>query len=120
MIGYTYILILLISATGLGHLTKRIGQPRIVGEIIGGIIVGPLAILTLEPILGLEIVNFLSKDQVSEEIMIVINLGRILLMLGAGLETEFTRLLRSGKTAFTTAIGGMILPLTLGYGTAFT
>lgn len=116
MIGFIYLLILLVSATYLGHLSERIGQPRIVGEIIGGIIVGPLAIIILEPILGPEIANFISKERASKEIMIVIDLGRILLMLGAGLETNLTRLFKSGKSAFSAAIGGMTLPLTLGYG----
>ncbi len=116
MIGFVYVLILLTSATYLGHLSEKLGQPRIVGQIAGGIIVGPITLILIRPYLGVPILSFFSRDRVNDEIQILIDFGRIFLMLGAGIETDLSRLFETGKNAFASAIGGMILPLSLGYG----
>ena len=43
------IAILLVAVHGLGYLAERLKQPRIVGEILAGILLGPFVLKLLAP-----------------------------------------------------------------------
>ncbi len=103
MESYTFIyqiaLILLVTKL-FGMLTKRIDMPQVVGALIGGLILGP-AVLNI-----IQDSTFL--NQISE-------LGVIVLMFTAGLETDVPELRKSGKKAFFIALLGIIIPLAGGF-----
>ena len=84
-----------------GKIFKGLGLPVIFGELIGGIIVGPLAFNLVDP--------------ESEIITILGELGIFFLMLHAGLETNPKKFLHSSKQSFLIAIGGILLPFIGGY-----
>jgi len=77
-------------------LAKRIGQPAVLGELIGGIIVG---------VSGFDIV-----DPHAPAIHLLAEIGVILLLFLIGLETDFNRLLAVGGTATVVAVVGVVLP----------
>lgn len=81
-------------------ITKRVDMPQVVGALIAGLILGPSMFSIVSPS------DFLS--QVSE-------LGVIVLMFGAGLQTDIKELKRSGKASFFIALCGVIIPLLGGY-----
>lgn len=85
-------------------LTKKINLPQVVGALIGGLIVGPSILGIVSPS------SFLSE--VSE-------LGVIVLMFGAGLQTDIKELKRSGKSSFFIAVGGVLVPFIGGTAIAF-
>lgn len=96
-----HLMIILSSAAIGGWLTKKIGQPKILGQILGGILIGP-------SVLGLvaqtEFISHLAE------------LGVILLMFLAGLETDLRELRDSFENSSKIAIGGIVFPFLMGLG----
>lgn len=92
--------IILLSTKTLGLITKRFQIPQVVGALIAGLILGP-AVLGI--IHGSEFISQLSK------------LGVILLMFGAGLETDLDELKKCGKASFIIAVIGVVVPLIGGF-----
>lgn len=92
--------IIIISAELFGLLARRLKAPQVVGQILAGLIIGPSA-------LGL-VGNSDFLTQMAE-------IGVILLMFSAGLETELKDLIKTGPKAFLIACMGVIVPLGGGY-----
>ena len=88
--------VLIFAAKALGLVSKRLGAPQVVGEIVAGLIAGPA------------VLNFV---QVSDPIDIFAEIGVILLMFSAGLGTDLRQLIRSGPKALLIATIGVIVPL---------
>ena len=82
-----------VSAKLLGELAERIGQPAVLGELIGGVIVG---------VSGLRLV-----DPRDPTIYLLAQLGIILLLFLIGLDTELDKLLDVGVAAVVVAIVGV-------------
>lgn len=114
---FVYIFLLVGLAVFLGRLAKKIKQPQIVGEILGGIIIGPLFafIATFLFHEGHRIHLFLSTEYASTKLSSIVELAGIMIMFGAGLETDLSALFSSAKHGLLTAIGGVILPFSLGF-----
>ncbi len=95
--------IILLSTKLLGLFTRKIQMPQVVGALLAGIILGP-------SVLGIvSETDFISK--LSE-------LGVIVLMFQAGLETDFNELKKCGKASFIIALIGVIVPLIGGFAVA--
>lgn len=92
--------LLLISAYIGGSLATKINMPAVLGQILAGIIIGPT------------VFNLLHGE--SEITSVLAEIGVLLLMFLAGLETDLKELKRSGKGASMIAMGGMLMPLALG------
>ncbi|WP_368234669.1 cation:proton antiporter [Anaerotruncus rubiinfantis] len=92
--------LILVSTKLLGLLTKRFSMPQVVGALIAGLILGPAFLGILHE------TEFL--DQVAE-------IGVIVLMFTAGLETDIRELKKSGKASFVIALCGVLVPLAGGF-----
>lgn len=90
------------AAKVFGELAERIGQPAVLGEMIGGIVIG---------VSGLHLV-----DAHSPIIHVLSELGVLLLLFLIGLETDIYRLLSVGRASMTVALAGVIFPFAAGYG----
>ena len=97
------IAIILFATKLLAILTKRVNMPQVVGALVAGLLLGPSCLGILES------TDFLSS---------VAELGVIVLMFSAGLETDLQELKRSGKASFVIALVGVIVPLLGGYAVA--
>lgn len=102
--------IIIIFAKCFGILARRCKAPQVVGEIIAGLLIGP-------SVLGLV--------QQSDFLVDMAEIGVVLLMFSAGLETDLKELMKTGPVAFLIACAGVIVPLVGGtllymgfYGTA--
>ena len=107
MESYSFLLFLAIimnSTKILGLFTRKIHMPAVVGALVAGVILGPscLNLITLTGDTGV----FL--EQMAE-------LGVILLMFNAGLETDLSELKKNGVASFVTALIGVIVPLIGGF-----
>ncbi len=99
-----------IAAKVFGEIAERLGQPAVLGELLGGVIVG---------VSGLHLV-----DSHDVTIHLLSELGVILLLFLIGLETDLRKLIQVGGSATAVAIVGVLLPLAggiaigqfLGYG----
>ena len=98
-----YLAIILLFTKLAGDLSVRIGQPSVLGKLIVGIILGPAVLGWVE---SNDFIYFISE------------IGVLLLMFIAGLETDLEQLRKNWKSAFAVAIGGIILPFIGGYGVA--
>ena len=106
MESYQFLLnlaIILLSTKVLGLVTRKFHMPQVVGALLAGVILGP-AVLDM-----LHETEFLDK---------LAEIGVIVLMFCAGLETDTRELKKSGKSAFIIALIGVIVPLAGGYAVA--
>jgi Kef-type K+ transport system membrane component KefB len=85
-----------------GELAERIGQPAVLGEMIGGIVIGVSGLHLIDP-----------HDPLMH---LLAELGVILLLFLIGLETDIRRLLAVGGAAGAVAATGVVLPFAAGYG----
>ena len=88
--------IIIIAAKFFGILARKCKAPQVVGEIIAGLLIGPC-------VLGLvEQTDFLTK---------IAEVGVILLMFSAGLETDLKEMKKTGLVAFLVALAGVFVSL---------
>jgi Na+:H+ antiporter len=91
-----------------GALASRIHQPAVFGEILVGVVLGP----TVLNVLGWPM--FAAADPGSATLISLVRdlaeIGVLLLMFVAGLETDLEQMRHVGKVAFWSAFGGVILP----------
>ena len=103
------------AAKGAGALAGRVGQPAVLGEILVGLLLGP----TLLDVMGWPIfAGAEGGTALSDVLRDLAEIGVLLLMLVAGLETDLQEMRRVGKVAFWSAFGGVVLPLVGGAATA--
>jgi Kef-type K+ transport system membrane component KefB len=94
-------LFVLLLATKLGdEVFKRLGQPALVGEILGGLVVGPAV---------------LGWYQVTAETSLFAQIGAVLLLFQVGVHTRIGEVARVGGTALAVALLGVALPFVGGY-----
>jgi len=96
------LLIILVSAKLFGEIAERLGQPAVLGELIGGVVLGTGLFSFFrpnDPVLGL----------MSE-------VGIILLLFETGINSDLRLLLKSGPTSLAVATTGVIAPFLLGWG----
>ncbi|HEY5942855.1 MAG TPA: cation:proton antiporter [Solirubrobacterales bacterium] len=95
-------LFLVLLAAKLGdEVFKWIGQPAIVGEILGGVLVGP-------SVLGLV--------EVGEVLRVFSELGVVFLLFWVGLETRLSEMRAVGKVAVAVGSAGVVVPFLAGIG----
>ena len=106
MLSYEFlfdIALILMSTKILGLLTKKIKLPQVVGALLAGLILGPACL------------NILHE---TEFIVQLAELGVIVLMFTAGLETDISELKKTGKASLVIALFGVIVPLIGGFAVA--
>ena len=91
--------IIIIAAKFFGLCARKLKAPQVVGEIVAGLIVGP-------SILGL--VGY------SDFLGYMAEIGVMLLMFTAGLETRISDLRKTGFKALLIACAGVFVPLVMG------
>jgi Kef-type K+ transport system membrane component KefB len=79
---------------------KRLGQPTVVGEILGGVIAGPAV---------------LGVYEVNAETELFAEIGVVLLLFQVGVETRLGDLLKVGGTAASVGLLGVALPFAGGF-----
>ncbi len=106
--------LVVVVAQLLGELAQRWHQPRVIGEIVGGILLGPSLLGAVAP--GLEALLF--GGAVRSQLNLLGQLGLVLFMFLVGLELN-PRLLQ-GRLPLASRITavGVLLPLVLGVGLA--
>lgn len=91
--------IIIIMAKGFGIIARKLKAPQVVGEIIAGLLIGP---------------GLLGWVQQTDFLTQMAEIGVILLMFSAGLETDLRELLKTGPIATLIACAGVFVPLVCG------
>jgi len=94
------LVLILVLAKILGLFSRRIHQPQVVGPLLAGIILGPALLHIIEP---------------SHVISVLADVGVILLMFEAGLETDLKQLRGSLKASLVISVIGAAVPLAGGF-----
>ena len=106
--------VITVTAQLFGALAQRCHQPRVVGEIVGGIVLGPSLLGALAP--GLE--THLFNEAVRGQLNLLGQLGLVLFMFLVGLELNPNLLIGRLPLASRITAAGVLLPLILGVGLA--
>lgn len=88
--------VIVVCAKFFGLLARKLKAPMVVGEIIAGLVIGPCLLNVVKP---------------TEFISMMAEIGVILIMFSAGLETNLQELKKSGLAAFIIACVGVLVPL---------
>lgn len=96
------LVVIFVAAKIFGEIAERLGQPAVLGEMVGGIVVG---------VSGLHLLD--AHDPV---IHVLSELGVVLLLFLIGLETDLKKLLSVGPASTAVAFVGVLLPFGFGWG----
>lgn len=99
------IVAIVIASEALGWVAQRFGQPKVLGELLTGLILGASVLGVLDP-------NRAAIAAVAE-------VGVLVLLFEIGLETDVRALLQVGVAALTVGSVGVVLPLIFGTAAAY-
>src|SRR6266567_154601 len=94
-----WVALLLLAANLAGHLSQQVGLPRVFGKLLVGLLLGP-AILRLVPL--------------TQSLQDMANIGVVILMFVAGVETDMVQMRKVGLAATLAAWFGVLFPLGAG------
>lgn len=95
--------LILLSTKLLGLITRKFNMPQVVGALLAGLILGP---------------GMLDVISQTDYIMQSAEVGVVMLMFCAGMETDVNELKQAGKASLVIALIGVIVPLAGGFAVA--
>lgn len=98
--------LIILSARIFGGIARRIGQPRVLGELIAGVVLGPT-------LLNMPHWTMFEHIALHEMVKQLAELGVLFLMFIIGLEVEIDELVKVGRVAFIAGVLGAVLPVAL-------
>lgn len=102
---------ILIVARLMGWLFQRINQPRVIGEMVAGILLGPTLLGWVAPGVSAALFPPASMGYLNA----LSQLGLLFFMFLVGLELDLEQLRKLGRAAMTTSLASIIAPFTLGF-----
>jgi len=109
--------ILLFVAIVFGRLAQKLGMPKIIGELLGGIVFGPTVLGTFFPETQSWLFSYSDSILVSRDVLI--KFGAILLLFIIGLEVNLSKIKELKKTIVWTSLFGSAFPFVLGAASVF-
>jgi Kef-type K+ transport system membrane component KefB len=102
--------VIMITARVMGALFARVNQPAVIGEVVGGILLGPSLLGRLSP----EVAAFLLPPDAAPFLSVIAQLGVILYMFLVGLELDLSLLATKVSTTVVIALTSIVVPFALG------
>ena len=100
------VVVMLVVAKLGGELFERMGQPSVLGELLGGVLLGNLVLLGFQGAEGLK---------TNETIAALAELGVIILLFEVGLESDLRQMVEVGWSSLLVAVLGVVAPFLLGW-----
>ena len=105
--------LLLVVGRLMGEAALRLGQPSVMGQLIGGLLLGPSFFGLIWP--GAQHAIFPSDAAQKSMIDAVSELGILMLLLLTGMETDLQLVRRVGRAAIAAALAGVAVPFACGF-----
>jgi Kef-type K+ transport system membrane component KefB/nucleotide-binding universal stress UspA family protein len=105
--------LLLLVGRLMGEAAQRLGQPAVMGQLIGGLLLGPSVLGLIWP--TAQHALFPGTPEQKSMINAVSQLGILMLLLLTGMETDLQLVKRVGRAAVTVAAAGVALPFICGF-----
>jgi Kef-type K+ transport system membrane component KefB len=106
--------VIVITARAVGELFGLVGQPAVIGEVVGGIMLGPSLLGRISP----DVYAQLLPPSVTPFLSVYAQLGVILYLFLVGLELDLGVIRKSGHVTLAISHASIILPFLLGSGLA--
>lgn len=102
--------IILIMSKLLSMGARRIGIPQVIGLLLTGVILGAVTLIPFPASW-----QILSNDSAKLGISVLAEIGVVIIMFSAGLETDVKQIKKTGVSAIVITILGVIVPMGFGY-----
>jgi Kef-type K+ transport system membrane component KefB len=99
--------VMLATATIAGDVAQRLGQPAVLGELVGGVVLGNLALAGIP---------WFESFSSNATIGVLAQIGVLILLFEVGLESTVRDMLRVGLPSLLVAMLGVVTPFALGWG----
>jgi Kef-type K+ transport system membrane component KefB len=107
--------VITVTARLMGWIFSRVGQPAVIGEVVGGILLGPSLFGRIAP----EAAAFALPPDAAPLLSVIAQLGVILYMFLVGLELDLAVLKTRARATIAIANAGIIVPFALGIALAW-
>ena len=102
--------VIMITARALGALFKKFNQPAVIGEVIGGIMLGPSLLGRIAP----EAQVFVLRPDAAPFLSVIAQIGVILYMFLVGLELDLGLLRTSVAKTVAISLSAIVVPCAIG------
>lgn len=102
------LIVILLAAKTAGFISRRLGQPSVLGELLVGLILGP-------SVLDITHLPFMTDTHLTESILQYGEFGVLLLMFLAGMELHLGELRKQVKVSAIAGSLGVVVPVLLGW-----
>jgi Kef-type K+ transport system membrane component KefB/nucleotide-binding universal stress UspA family protein len=111
-IFFAQIVALIVCGRLVGELMERFGQPAVMGQLMGGMLLGPSVFGSLFP--AAQHALFPSLPEQKAMLDAISQLGILLLLLLTGMETDLSAIRSCRRTAISVSIAGIAVPFACG------
>ena len=112
---FIQLIVILLVVQVFGYLCKFIGQPRVIGEILGGLALGPTLLGAILP----HVDTALFPSNTLPTLQTLGDIGLVLYMFSLGTHIDTHAMLKQSRKAVVVSLGGVLIPLILGGAIAF-
>lgn len=116
LVFWCQILVVLAAARAGGYAARRLGQPRVVGELLAGVALGPSLLGKVSP--GTFEWLFPPSERQAGLLLGLAWIGIVFLLGLSGAEVDMGVIRSFGRAAWTTSFGSLVVPLAFGAGIA--
>jgi Kef-type K+ transport system membrane component KefB len=112
---FIQLIIILLAVQVFGYLGQCVGQPRVIGEILAGLALGPTLLGAVLP----RVEASIFPGSALPTLQTLGDIGLVLYMFSLGTHIDTHAMLKQGRKATVVSLSGVLLPLALGGGFAF-
>ncbi|GAC1567780.1 MAG: hypothetical protein NVS3B14_14870 [Ktedonobacteraceae bacterium] len=112
---FLQLIVILLAVQVFGYLCQCIGQPRVIGEILAGLALGPTLLGAVLP----RVEASIFPSSALPTLQTLGDIGLVLYMFSLGTHIDTHAMLKQGRKAAVVSLSGVLLPLALGGAFAF-